>query len=141
MRQILVVGLAALVIAGSALAQEHPEHPKPEAKQPPQAVQPPQERAKAMAMEATVTGENICLGCTLNKELGAAAQCDKYGHRHVLKVAAVEGGEDLPQMTGWTLHYLETDNAQPYINEHHGEKLTLKGKVYAGQRVFEVYPQ
>ncbi len=125
-RGILVASLLGMFIAGHALAQEHPEHPK---KSP----------AEAKAIAATVVGENVCLGCSLKKEKGAAAQCSKYGHRHALKViAASAAGKELPEMKGWILHYLETDNGQPMIKEHHGETLTLKGKVYVEERVLEV---
>lgn len=121
--------LAALLViagAGYALAQDHPEHPK---KQP----------AAAKVVEATVVGENFCLGCSLKKEKGAAAQCSIYGHRHALKVTtATAAGKNLPEMKGWVLHYLDTDNAQSFIKQHGGETLTLKGKVYIDERVLEV---
>ncbi|MBI3099483.1 MAG: hypothetical protein HYY93_14835 [Planctomycetes bacterium] len=124
-RGILLTSLLAMTVAGYLLAQDHPEHPK---KQP----------AEPKVIEATVVGENFCLGCALKKEKGAAAQCSKYGHRHALKVSSATGaGKDLPEMKGWILHYLDTDAAQPLIKEHHGETLTLKGKVYAEERVLE----
>lgn len=132
MRTAWMAGVAGLLIAGIALAQEHPEHPKKGPAQPPPA-------ASAKVVEATVTGENICLGCTLKKEEGAAAQCAKYGHRHALRVTgATAAGKDLPEMKGWILHYLETDKAQPFVKEHHAETLALKGKVYPAARVLEV---
>jgi hypothetical protein len=121
-----LVGLLALALAGYAFAQEHPEHPK-------------QGRAEGKAEEATIVGENFCLGCSLKTEKGAAAQCSVYGHRHALKVtSATSAGKALPEMNGWILHYLETDNGQPLIKEHHGETVTLKGKVYGAERVLEV---
>jgi hypothetical protein len=124
-KALMLAILVGIAYAGYAVAQEHPEHPKKQA-------------ADAAAIEATVIGENVCLGCSL-KEKGAAAQCGKYGHQHVLKViSATAGGKDLPQMKGWMLHYLPTDNAQEFIAEHDGEKLTLEGKVYGETRVFEV---
>ena len=95
--------------------------------------------AAAEVIEATVEGENFCLGCSLKKEKGAAAQCKQYGHKHALKVtSATAAGKELPQMKGWILHYLDTDNAQPFIKEHHGETLSMAGKVYTDERVFEV---
>jgi hypothetical protein len=124
---ILLTALLVIAGAGYTLAQDHPEHPK---KQP----------AGARVVEATVVGENFCLGCSLKKEKGAAAQCSKYGHRHALKVTdATAAGKKLPEMKGWILHYLETDNAQAVIKGHHNETLTLKGKVYPEERVFEAY--
>ncbi len=124
---------AALLFAGTALAQEHPDHPKKDSA--PGA-------AKSAVIEATVTGENICLGCALKSEMGAASQCSKYGHNHVLRVTAASAdGADLANMKGWILYYLETDKAQPFIKEHDNETLTLKGKVYVDERVLEVDKQ
>lgn len=95
--------------------------------------------ATAKSVEATVKGENICLGCTLKKEKGAGAQCSIYGHKHVLKVAGAEAaGKDLTDMNGWVLHYLETQASESLIKEHHGESLTIVGKVYPDERVLEV---
>lgn len=126
-----------IVLAAQALAQEHPEHPKKQATQ-----SKVSQAAIVTAVEATLVGENICLGCSLKKSSGAAAQCDVYGHRHALKVTdATAEGAAAPDMKGWVLHYLDTDNAQPFIKEHHGETVTIKGKVYPGERVFEVGKQ
>jgi hypothetical protein len=132
MRTTVVACITGLLAVGTTLAQEHPEHPKKDSTA----------GAKAAVIEATVTGENICLGCTLKKERGAAAQCSKYGHRHALKVTSASAeGSDLAYMTGWILSYLDTDAAQPFIKEHDGETLTLRGKVYTAERVFEVEKQ
>ncbi len=125
-RSILFASLLGIAIAGYALAQDHPEHPT-------------KKTAQLEVIDATVVGENICVGCSIEKEKGAAAQCSKYGHRHALKVTtATTAGKEIPEMKGWVLHYLETDNGQPMIKEHHGEVLTLKGKIYSEERVFEV---
>jgi hypothetical protein len=118
-------------------AQDHPEHPNKQTT--------PTASGKAVqanAVEATLVGENFCLGCSLKKASGAAAQCETYGHRHALKVAvATVAGKDVADMKGWVLHYLDTDDAQSYIKEHHGETVTLKGKIYADARVIEVSKQ
>lgn len=120
--------LAVALLSVSANAQEHPEHPAKTTK-----------AATATVSDATVEGENFCLGCSLKKDKGAAAQCSKYGHRHALKVAkATIDGKEHPEMTGWVLHYLETDSAQPVIKEHHQETVKLTGKVYADERTIEV---
>ena len=129
-RAILLTGLLGIAIAGYALAQEHPEHPKKQSKKP---------SADPEVIVATVVGENFCLGCSLKKEKGAASQCSKYGHRHALRVAdATAVGKEVPELKGWVLHYLDIDNAQPLIKDHHGEMLTLTGKVYTEERVLEV---
>ena len=97
------------------------------------------EVALGRTIEATVTGSNFCLGCSLKKDLGAGAQCSIYGHKHSLKVTkAVAAGKELPEMNGWVLHYLETDKSQDLINKHHGENLTVTGRIYPNERVLEV---
>ena len=132
MKQVILAGLLGLGITGYMFAQDHPEHPKSQ----------PDEPTEAKVIAAKVTGENICLGCMLKKEKGAAAQCSKYGHRHALRVTgATEAGKDLPEMKGWVLHYLDTDNGQPFIKEHHSETLILEGQVYTQERVLEVKKQ
>ena len=89
-------------------------------------------------LEATVTGSNTCLGCSLKTDFCAGAQCSIYGHKHSLRVTkAVAGGREVPEMNGWVLHYLETDMSQDLINKHHGENLTVTGRVYPNERVLE----
>ena len=128
-RSLLASVLAVAVMAISAPAQDHPEHPE----------HPKKQTADAEVIEATVAGENFCLGCSLKEGKGAASQCSKFGHQHALKVtSATVGGKDRPDMMGWVLHYLDTDKAQPLIKEHHDETVTMTGKVYAEERVLEV---
>lgn len=135
MKKVILASLLGIAMVGYVLAQEHPEHPKKPA-------QPAQKAAQAVVVQAVVTGQNFCLGCALKKAAGAAAQCSKYGHRHALKVtSATVAGKDAPEMKGWVLHYLDTDDGQPYIKEHHDETVTLKGKVYSEARVLEVEKQ
>lgn len=96
--------------------------------------------AEADVVKATVEGTNFCLGCALKKQKGAAAQCSIFGHKHALEVtrAVADDGKDLTGMRGWILHYLETEKSQHLINEHHGETLTITGKIYTQERVLEV---
>ena len=125
MKALVLAGVLGTVAAGAAWAQEHPEHPTKK-----------QESTQSTAIEATVTGENICVACAIQ---GAAAQCSKNGHQHALKVAsATKDGKDLPEMKGSILFYLVTDNAQPLIKEHHAETVTLKAKIYPAERMLEV---
>lgn len=117
-----------LLLAGitAAIAQEHPEHPKKPAAQP-------------SVVQATVVGQNICLGCSLMKEKGAGAQCSKYGHRHALKVtSATAGGKSVAELKGAVLHYLDTDKSQALLKDHHDATVTINGKVYVAERVIEV---
>ena len=95
--------------------------------------------ANANPPEAVITGENICLGCTLKTEQGAGAQCSIFGHRHSLRVTSAKvGGKDMPEMNGWVLHYLETKESKELIRDHHNETVTVVGVVYADERVLEV---
>ena len=89
---------------------------------------------------ATVAGTNVCVGCSLKKEKGAGAQCKVYGHKHSLKVskATDEDGNELSDMTGWLLFYLETDKSTELINGHHKEELVIEGTIYPDERVLEV---
>lgn len=135
MKTVILASLLAISMVAYGLAQEHPDHPKKPA-------QPAEKLAQAVVVQAVITGQNLCLGCSLKKEAGAAAQCSKYGHRHALKVTtATVAGKAVPKMKGWVLHYLDTDSGQPYIKEHHDETVTLKGKVYGEARVIEVDKQ
>ncbi|MBI4575272.1 MAG: hypothetical protein HY722_03310 [Planctomycetes bacterium] len=140
MNRMVIAGVMGLLITGYALAQEHPEHPKPPKRDP---ARPAGDSTAAATIDAVVTGQNFCLGCQLKKDRGAAAQCDKYGHRHALRVTTAAGadGADLPALAGWVLHYLDTDLGQPFVKEHHDETLVLKGKVYTAERVLEVAEQ
>ena len=89
---------------------------------------------------ATVSGTNVCVGCSLKKEKGAGAQCKVYGHKHSLKVskATDKDGNELSDMNGWLLFYLETNKSTELINGHHKEELVIEGKVYPDERVLEV---
>ena len=105
------------------------------------AAQDKTEQPKAKGVyEATVEGTNFCIGCTLKKREGAIAQCKIFGHRHALRVAKAvdKNGKELPEVKGWVLHYLDTEKSQDVLKAHHGEKLTIKGKIYPQERVLEV---
>jgi len=100
----------------------------------------PEQVGEPEVVEATVEGRNFCLGCALKKEKGAKAQCSLFGHRHSLKVnkAVDMDGNELMEMKGWVLHYLETEKSKPLIDGHHGQEVTIEGKVYPLERVLEV---
>lgn len=112
-----VIVLTGTIMAGTALAQGAPKE----------------------GVAAVVTGDNVCLGCTLKKESGAAAQCSVYGHQHTLRVTKARlDGKEAPELKGQVLHYLPTDKSKDLIGAHHGEKLTIAGKVYLDARTLEV---
>lgn len=91
-------------------------------------------------INANVVGTNYCVGCALKKDFGAGAQCSVYGHQHALAVNQVVGpdGKELNEWKGTTLFYLENDPSTALINQHHGEKLSVHGKIYVVPRVLEV---
>ncbi len=102
--------------------------------------EPSLNKDKGVVVEATVTGENFCVGCALKKEKGAGAQCSIFGHKHSLRVtrAIATDNTELVEMQGWILFYLETEISQELIKGHHGENITITGKVYPDERVLEV---
>lgn len=128
MRVTWILTVCGLLLAGWAWAQE----------------QKAADAAKPKPITAVIQGEGVCLGCALKKEAGAAAECDKHGHRHALRVSAAiedrgaDGEKALPELKGWVLHYLDTDRAQPFIKGEQKGQISLQGKVYPAERVLEV---
>ena len=91
-------------------------------------------------IHASVVGRNFCLGCSLKKQKGAAAQCSVFGHKHSLRIATATGkdGKELADLKGWVLHYLENEKSVDLIKKHHGATVNLRGIIYPSERVFEV---
>lgn len=92
--------------------------------------------------QVTVVGRNYCLGCALKKSEGAAAQCSKYGHRHVLEVESAHGqdGQLISELGGQSLHYLDNDRSAPLVSgdELHNKRVEVKGRVFGPQRALDV---
>jgi len=133
MKKFLNVSVLALVVLTSALALA--QNPVPGKA----ALDQKMEAIPAMPFDMTVTGQNICLGCTMKKERGAGAECTTFGHKHAMRTNEVTThGKVLPRMHGWILHYLETDKSKELIKQHDGEIITVMGKFYPEERVFEV---
>ena len=92
--------------------------------------------------ELTLTGENYCVGCSLKKAEGAAAQCSVYGCKHALKVekAVDSKGEEISELEGATLHYLENDASVELFKgkKYHGENVSIIGNVHLDERVVDV---
>jgi hypothetical protein len=92
--------------------------------------------------EVTLIGENYCVGCSLKKAEGAAAQCSIYGHKHALKVekAVDSKGKEVSELKGATLHYLENDSSVELFKgeEYHGKNVIVKGNVHLEERVVDV---
>jgi hypothetical protein len=90
----------------------------------------------------TVTGQNICLGCSLKKEKGAKAQCSAFGCRHGLRVEKITGphGEDRSELArkGTVLHYLDNDKSKDLVGGHHGKSVMVAGRVYANEHILDV---
>ncbi|MEE8190421.1 MAG: hypothetical protein V3T79_02365 [Candidatus Scalindua sediminis] len=92
--------------------------------------------------ELTLTGKNYCVGCSLKKAEGAAAQCSIYGHKHALKVekAVDSKGKEISELKGATLHYLENDASVELFKgkKYHGENVSIIGNVHLDERVVDV---
>lgn len=92
--------------------------------------------------EVTLTGKNYCVGCSLKKAEGAAAQCSVYGCKHALKVekALDSEGKEVSELEGATLHYLENDSSAELFKgkKYHGKNVSIKGNVHLDERVVDV---
>ncbi len=91
-------------------------------------------------MSVSVVGTNYCVGCAHKKEFGAASQCKTYGCDFAFKVEKLVEpcGMELAEWSGKTLYYLENDNSSKLSTDHHGEKLTISGKLYLESSLLEV---
>lgn len=91
-------------------------------------------------MPVVVTGTNYCVGCALKTDADAKANCKVYGHKHALKVDQLmdETMIIFPEFTGLTLFYLENEKSTKLINDNHGKRITVHGKLYLDTRVLEV---
>lgn len=108
----------------------------------PSAASPPTTPAELQSGPVRVTGTNYCLGCSLKKKEGAAADSKTYGHRHALEVERAEtsNGQLLPSLHGRTLHYLDNRGSEPLLkgDELHGKRVEVSGKLYAVERMLEI---
>ncbi len=84
--------------------------------------------AQEEATEGVFKGKVICLGCSLKKEKGAAAQCSIYGHKNALQTEDNEV---------WS--FLENDASKDLINSHDyvGKQIEIKGKKYPHAHIIE----
>ena len=101
-----------------------------------------EEATETSGLAIAVVGNNYCVGCTLKKTKGAAAQCSIYGHQHALKVerATGEDGSTLTELAGVTLFYLENDQSTSLIKGEgtHGEKVKITGSLFVDERILQV---
>lgn len=138
MRKTLLVSAALAFLAG-ACASEKKERVTAPAAQATSAVPAP---APVATQPVTVVGENYCLGCSLKKEQGAAAQCSIYGHRHALKVESASGadGKSIEALVGDSLHYLDNDKSATLIKgeDFHKKRVEVKGKLFGPERTLDV---
>ena len=92
--------------------------------------------------QVVVTGRNVCIGCTLKKEQGAAAQCSIYGHRHGIEVtsATTAAGEELAALAGKTLHYLDNDASKDLVQGEgtHGQTVKVTARLFEDEALLEV---
>ncbi len=90
-------------------------------------------------VEVKVVGKNYCVACTLGK-VGANSSCSTVGHKHALKVASAEdsSGEFISDLEGKTIHYLYNAKGKEYVDGHHGEDITVTGKLFIDERVIDI---
>jgi len=90
-------------------------------------------------IDVQVQGENYCVACTLGK-VGANSSCSTVGHKHALKVAAAQDntGSEISDLKGKTIHYLYNTKGKEYVDGHHGEQLTVTGKLFTDERVIDI---
>lgn len=97
------------------------------------------EGAAPNTVTATVTGESYCLLRALLPE-GSALKGEET--QQALKVTSAKdtNGNALPELSGWTLHYLrETAGKELAEKEEYRNKLiTLQGTVFRQERVVQV---
>lgn len=114
-------------------AQEH-AHETPEAVT--------QATPQLAADEVVVTGQVICLGCSLKQEKGAKAQCSIYGHTNALlmqKVINAEG-KHVEAAEGKIYQFLHNDQSDKLITDHSlsGKTMVIVGKIYPEANILEV---
>ncbi|MBI3921536.1 MAG: hypothetical protein HY318_08980 [Armatimonadetes bacterium] len=91
-------------------------------------------REDKAAKETTLSGTLVCIGCTLNKEHGAKAQCSVYGHQHGLRTA-----------DGKIYTFLENDQSKDLRagkskdeDNLHGKKVEVTGTVFPKTQIIDV---
>jgi hypothetical protein len=69
----------------------------------------------------TVKGKLVCIGCTLKKHDGAAAQCSIFGHKHGLQTS-----------TGAIYNFIENEKSKDVINTEkwHNANVQVTGKIH-----------
>jgi len=97
------------------------------------------EKQEIKTMGVELQGENYCVACTLGNA-GANSSCSTVGHKHALKVAVANdsAGSELSDLKGKTVHYLYNTNGKEYVDGHHGEQLTVTGKLFIEERVIDI---
>jgi len=88
--------------------------------------------AKPRPKEVTLKGTLICLGCQLQSDYGAKAQCSIYGHDPALQTK-----------DGKIYTFLSNDRSKPLLkheklSEHLGQKITIHGILFPNTMIIEV---
>lgn len=100
------------------------------------------ERSGAVAAQAeakvkttgavTVTGRNYCIGCSVATKDSAMAECDRNGHKMVVKVKEARDADDkeVPELKGRVLRYTDNETAKTLADKvHYGKLVTLSGSL------------
>jgi hypothetical protein len=85
--------------------------------------------ASSKAVDKTLDGKLVCLGCDLKKSGGARTDCKTYGHDHVLKT------ED-----GRYISFLENQYSTDLIKgeKYHNKDIVVQGKFHANANLMDV---
>jgi len=77
----------------------------------------------------TIEGQLVCLSCELKKEFQANAQCEKYGHQHILRT-----------YRGEIYHFIENDKTSNLIrkDEYQGKTARVIGTLYKDSNIIDV---
>lgn len=94
------------------------------------------------ADEVVITGKVICLGCHLEKEKQAKAQCSIYGHTNaiIIEKAINPEGKHLAGAEGEIYQFLHNEKSDELIKEHSyvGKVIIVVGRVYPEANIVEV---
>ncbi len=90
-------------------------------------------------VDVQVEGNNYCVACALGSA-GANSSCSTVGHKHALKVAKAQDntGSEISDLKGKTIHYIYNTKGKEYVDGHHGEQLTVTGKLFIDERVIDI---
>ncbi|HIJ65050.1 MAG TPA: hypothetical protein HPP77_03795 [Candidatus Hydrogenedentes bacterium] len=95
--------------------------------------------ARSEPIPATITGQSYCLlKALLGEEPNTETETTQQAFRVTLAKNAA--GDAIPEMVGWTLHYLQDDMGKRMASseDFRNKILTVKGRIFNQERVVQV---